>query len=314
MEAGKVEVREKDHRSVSSMCDFARCPRRHCWKHQLRLSKPSPQRDLAMLFGSAIHAAIPFTFTRELGKAAEAFNEIWKDGDEWDDPKRNSRVAKNILLDLLGVYGAASFPYEVQVPEVKAGVVKGVGPHEIEFDIDVGFESGKTLMGRIDAMWREKKGGGLWLVEYKTATQLWGTFPQMFVMAPQPETYALAMKIAGYEVVGVLVEGILVAKTRVERVSVPLILGDEDLEDCLTWWKAKDAELLELERNTMDPMDWPMERAMCAPYACFGLQGWPCEYQPLCQARGEWEGLVGMYEVTPDRPRGGEEVRADESA
>jgi hypothetical protein len=40
-----------------------------------------------------------------------------------------------------------------------------------------------------------------------------------------------------------------------------------------------------------------MELSGCNPYASFSVQGWQCEFEPLCQAGDGWEGLRELYRV-----------------
>jgi hypothetical protein len=295
------EIRESDHRSVSSGCTFCRCPRLYFWQKHCRLQRSSPGRELAMDFGTAIHAAAPFTHIgpqRDLVKAFGAFAESWGTRDEFGDKKRNTRVGKNIVMDLFAQHGASSYPFRVQEPEVKSFVEKGKeGPHEITFDVDLGLPSGKPLNGRIDAL--AKRGDDLWVMEYKTTSQLWSSFGELWGISPQLESYALALSTAGYEIKGGVVEGILVASGKTEVCIVPIGMEEAQLSACQAWWERLDARMAACEKAPEDPAAWPMSRESCSPYPCYGLQGFVCEFQPLCLAGERWPGLVGMYEQAP---------------
>ena len=306
-------IGEQDHRSVSSMCKFARCPRRYFWAKHMGLESVSPVRDLAMTFGSAIHAGVPWTYSGQLDKAFAEFEKVWADGDSYEDKKRTTRTGKAILLDLAALHSGSEFPFEVLEPEIKSFVEKGeTWPHEITFEVDVALPSGKPITGRIDALMRHKTSGELWLMEYKTSSQLWRTFSELFTTSVQVETYVMALRVAGYDVVGGFVEGILVAKGKTEQLPVPVVVSEEEVEGVLEWWRWKDDELVQLEdslnvngKDSTDPLNWPCERSACSPYAQFGLQGFVCEYEPLCTARERWKGLVGMFEQKASSPAEG---------
>ncbi len=303
-----------DHRSVSAMCKFCRCPRLYFWSKQCRLSRPSTIRDLAMNFGSGIHAGAPFTHpgTLNLPRAFDEFNTEWDlcEGDSYEDKKRNTQVAKRILASLVATHAAPAYP-EVQEPEIKSYIRKGkTGPHEVTFDIDIGLPSGKPITGRIDALGRDSDGDYL-PIEYKTASQLWRNFNELWAISPQVETYALALTMSGYKVSAGLVEGILVAAGKTDVSLVPIDITEQILDDCIKWWKWKDRQLVEFEgghgaleyKNPSNPLNWPCERSACSPYPQYGLQGFVCEYQPLCLAGDRWEKLLGMYK---QKPREGE--------
>ena len=290
-----------DHRSVSSMCKFARCPRMYFWYKQLRLSKPSAVRDLAMRFGSAIHAGAPWTNRDNLDfdRADAEFQKEWLDGDDYEDKKRNTRVGRRILLELVGLHKGEFYPRVVE-PEVKSFIRKGeTGPHEVTFDIDVGLPSGKPITGRIDALGQGPTGGTV--IEYKTASQMWGSFQRMWEISPQLETYVLAMDVSGFsDYRNTLLEGILVAAGKTDFTLVPGVVSDEQLDACLAWWKWSDARLAHCEETSPDSPDgWPMERSACTPYPQYGLQGFVCDYQPLCLAVDRWPGLLGLFEQAP---------------
>jgi hypothetical protein len=170
--------------------------------------------------------------------------------------------------------------------------------HEQTLDIDLGLPSGKPVTMRIDVAVTRKNDGAEGLGDYKTTSTLWGTFGDCFSISPQMETYVLGMRLAGVPIKFAFVEGILVSKTKVETLVVPLEYSEDQIAQSLEWWKATDGKLHEQEVAAPgDPLAWPMNRAMCTPYPGFGLQGFVCEYQPLCQAGARWQQLLGLYTV-----------------
>ena len=268
--------RERDHLSPSSLCDLARCGKRFYFRDVMRIERVSTERDLAMRFGRAIHEAMPFTFTREIEKAIEAFEKVWEDGDDYEDKKRTSLTGKNILIHLTNLHSSPTYRFRFESSEE-------------EFEVDVGLKSGRLLMGRIDGFLIEKETDERWLVDFKTTSQLWGSFRELFVLHPQPLIYLLATKLMGWDVKGMIIEGILVAKTRVDCITVPVEMPSEELfNEVLDWIRRMDEKIEkeEFEKNF----------AACSPYAMFGSQGYPCEFLPLCLAGERWRELLGMYQ------------------
>ena len=295
-----LEVKNVDHRSVSSMMNFCRCKRKYFWAKQCGLEAPSPQRDLAMRFGSAIHAGVPFTHTgshRDFDSAMSAFAAEWGDGDEFQDKKRNTRTGRNVLLDLMQLHGD-SFPLQMVEMEVQSESDGKKTLHEVTAKVDFGLASGKHVEMRVDGIGADKTTGALSLVEYKTTSQLWQTFGSIWTLNPQIETYCTGLILAGMAITGSIVEGLLVAAGKTEVSVVPVSMIEDTMNGCLEWWCRNDRELSQLEAEAeANPLRWPMAREACTPYPCFGLQGFVCEFQPLCMAGGKWQGLLGMFQV-----------------
>ena len=287
-----------DHRSVSSICKFVRCPRLYYWYKVLGVERASAARNLAMRFGSGIHAAAPYTHLGDIEGALEAFAVEWADGDDYLDKKRSTRVAQRIVYEMTDLHTGGGCGWVVVPPETKSEVDGQKVLHEREFDVDFELPSAKSVTGRIDAV-GSRGDGELCVVEYKTTSQLWGSFGELFGLSPQMLTYVAAMQLAGLPVWTTLVEGILVAASKAEITVVPGEVSKEDIEMVLAWWKRQDGALSALEAADPDgtaPATWPCEIANCNPYACYGLQGFQCEYAPLCNAGARWTELVSMYD------------------
>jgi len=72
------------------------------------------------------------------------------------------------------------------------------------------------------------------------------------------------------------------------------------LDAALCWWRKHDLDLVACEASDPSgtaPELWCMELSGCNPYASFGVQGWQCEYEPLCQAGLGWGALRELYRV-----------------
>jgi hypothetical protein len=282
------------------MCAFVRCPRFYYWSRVLGLEKPSITRELAMRFGSGVHAAAPWTHAQDRDQAREAFTTVWGDGDAYGDRKRTTAVGHAVIDELLRVHDE-SCPYE-PLPKYDVFNCEAVATsdalNEIEFDVDLGLS--KPVTGFIDCIGRDRARGTLSVVEYKTATQIWSSFADLFSLSPQIMSYTLAAKAMGMDMDGAYIEGILVAATKASVMMVPLETSAIALGATLYWWRKHDLDLLACESVDPDGTDlsrWRMELSGCNPYASYGVQGWQCEFEPLCQAGDGWEALREMYHV-----------------
>ena len=286
-----------DHRSVSSMCRFTRCPRLYFWKKLQGLSRESVARTLGMRMGSALHAAAPWTHRLDAdpAKAIKAWKAEWADGDDYADPARNSQVAKRVLYKMIETHEDVS--YEIVVPSVKTVSHDGkVLEHERHVEVDLGLPSGKPVMAIVDLLVRMD--GELLVLDYKSASRMYSNFAEMFQLSPQMWTYMAAMRVAGEEVTGAVVEGILVSKTKQEVQVVQLSIPDVWEELLMAWWLRHDAELAACEQRDSEaqkPEEWRCELGGCNTYALHGLQGFQCEFAPLCEAGARWRGMLDMY-------------------
>jgi hypothetical protein len=250
-----------------------------------------------MTFGSAIHAAMPASYAGDYSGALAAFRQVWRDNDKWADKKRTENTGRRIIAAMCEVHSTQE--YRPVRPEV---LTPGEGEHETTFEVSLGLPSCKSVTGRIDCLVERTSDHSRWLREYKTASQIWGSFPDIFTRNAQIETYALAMKLLGVPVAGALVEGILVAAGKTDCVPVPVEISEDKLEEILEWWRWQDGmlsaheSLSDLQSSPIQAVrSWPKNLAACTPYPQFGSQGFVCDYQPLCLAGDRWPGLLGQF-------------------
>lgn len=286
------------------MCLYRTCPRKYYWSRVQRLERGSVGRDLALRMGKAIHAAAPYTHRGQDPDAAyAAFDHEWLDGDDYGDAKRTRATGNAVIAEMCRVHRGGC-PYEPVKP-AEVGLATGDAGrlNEVVFDVDLGLPSGKPVNGVIDCVGRVADTNALAVVEYKTATQMWGSFGELFALSPQVYTYALAAQMLGVPVTVAYVEGILIAKTKATVTPYPVELQDHILESTVRWWRLQDESLAVRESLDADgtrPEMWDMDTCGCNPYACYGCQGWECEFDPLCSAGQNWQGLVDMYTVKKD--------------
>jgi len=255
--------------------------------------------------GAALHAAAPYTHEgQDVSQAYAAFDHEWLDGDDYGDPKRCRSVGNAVIAEMCRVHRGGC-PYRPVTPGavgLKTGDANKL--NEVVFDVDLGLASGKPVNGVIDCI-GSVEGGDLAVVEYKTSTQIWGSFGELFALSPQVYTYALAARTLGVNITTAFVEAILVAKTKTSVTPYPIEVLDHVLEAMLQWWRSYDERLAvheAMDLNGSQPEVWSMNPCGCNPYPGYGVQGWECEFDPLCSAGKNWRNLLSMY--TTKEPKG----------
>lgn len=284
-----------DHLSPSCAMVIARCRRRWFYKYGCRLREPGPPH-VALLFGEAIHHAIPHALDGDLKKAEEVFREKW--GDTEGDRKRNPGRARVMLQSFAEAHKPGQSIYNV-IPPPKAGW-KGMqkySKNELPFAVDIGLDL--MVVGRIDAVGEHRDTGDVFAIEYKTSSEVSTRYMSAWSMSPQVLTYtlALAMEMRGREVKGCFLEALQVAIQKVETLCIPVYVEESHLRDLVNWYGEQRAKITVCEQHGV----WPKNIAMCNPYSCFGLPGYNCEYQKLCLEE-DWTDLREMYEVEEKRP------------
>jgi hypothetical protein len=293
---GLRHYQSKDHTSVSALCTFARCPRRYFYGQGCRLCRM--EVGLALDFGGAIHLGLPWCHEGDVDGAVEVFESRWEH--RLGDEKRSSERARAMFADFAFSHSGSRGLYDIVDPvEVgwKPTRISGRvhGDNELEFELDLGLGGGRPLVGLIDALGRHRDTGRLWLVEYKTSSELSSRFIASFNLAPQTLVYTMAARRLGLDVEGVIYEGLLVHKTRCETLALPVSVpawldkvGEEWVRE--TFFRLRDSEVRE---------EWPQDISGCGPYPQFGQCGYQCEFEPLCMVE-DWPSLRTMYEERSD--------------
>ena len=274
-----------DHLSPTQAATFRRCPRRWYFRRMgLESLGPKP----ALVYGEAFHHAAGFAATGRLPEALAAFGKVWDES--LADKKRSSGRAFAMIKDFSESHSGDRSLYKLVPPPTGVRVPERVSEWEVPFAVDVGLPV--PVVGRIDGVGRHRDTGELWAVEFKTTTQLGAQFLAQFSLDPQILTYALALASYSSEPVkGTIVDGVLVAGTKVESLSLPIYVREHSLRDVAEWYKDIWEDILLCQERDCFPK-WV---SGCAPYASFGQNGFVCEYQPLCLAGPAWEEMLGLF-------------------
>lgn len=287
--------------SISSLLSFARCPRRYFYGSGCRL-RPVGGEHSALLFGSAIHKALPELLTgddKKMERAVAAFASVF---DETADPtisdkKRCLSRAKAMLLDFYISHLGRNSLYSLLPPPGPALELEDkVSDYEVPFAIDIGLDV--PLVGRIDGLVRHRDTGLLWGLEWKTSSELSARFLDSFQNSVQVIAYTLALRTyTNAKIEGVMVEGLRVSPSNAENLLTCVSVPDFKIDDFIKWARYHGNMLLQCERSG----EFPKFFSGCTPYGMFGSQGYNCDFSNLCSVP-DWTSLKNLYAVSNERP------------
>ena len=285
----------KEHLSASSAVVFRRCPRLYFYKIGCNLVK-NKNKGLPLIFGSAIHAALPFAYN-DPQKALLSFKEIWKDNDMFEDKKRNTMRATAMIENFHNHHKDNTFYTIEKLPQpTEYDLAERVSSDETPFVFDI--DRRQVVVGRIDNAARHTANGHLFCVEYKTTSELSLRFLHGFQSNIQIFTYALALNIFARETYhGVILDALRVSPVNTETITMPIFVDSWMHEQTIKWYQkvADDIEKCENEE------DFPCNRSLCTPYGAFGSCGYMCPYLDLCSIE-DWTDLYQAFEVEERKP------------
>lgn len=290
---GIEHYKKRETQRQSSLCCFARCPRRYFYRYGCRLRATEEGKQLT--FGKAIHIAIPHLFYGNLTGALTAFSSVW--GDQIGDDKRNLNRAEAILKDFMSSHAEGKSIYiPVSTKHLNIKPIEGISEFEIPFAVDVGLDI--PFKGRIDCLGRHKETGELWIVDYKTTSQLGSLFLSAFSLCPQLLCYGLAAQtLLNEKIAGAFVEGLLVAKVSVGTAVIPVYFNPSfsfaDIHKWIKWIYGR-IEKCEKEEN------FEKDFTGCNSLATFGMPSYTCEFEPLCSVI-DWTSLIDLFVVEDEK-------------
>jgi len=288
---GMDQYKKREWLSISSLASFSRCPRKYFYGSGCRLSTPDPKAPL--VFGEAIHAALPWILKQDMKQAIDAFDEIWE---ETIADKKNCRErALHILMDFQSHHVPGKSIYNLQDPPAERLPIPGVSPFEVPFAIDIGLPV--PLVGRLDALGRHRDDGGIWGIEWKTSSEISDRFYNAFDRNTQVAIYTLALQtMTGQEVRGVMVEALRKSVKTTETSLQPYYMSPTKIKDALEWAQWKGTELLEMEKLG----HFPKNMSACTPYQEYGMPGYQCDFHHLCDVE-DWRELEDSFVVSQNR-------------
>ena len=256
-------MRENDRKSFdyTAMSTFLGCQRRY----DLRINQGYVRKQvlLAPNFGGAIHKALDSWYEdKDIEKAVEVFNGEFQEDLERDD-KRTNKMGKWILENYDKQY--KDQPWELMICERA-------------FDIDL--PNGNKFTGRIDKI--IKWGNCLWIVDHKTTSSLGASYFNMAEPNMQFPGYCWAARRQGYDVKGVIVDAILVAKGLLPGVGkndrlTPLARYDlYYTPDALDEWLQTIMETQEAIKQAEEKDKWTPNFDACTHFG-------ECQFRKVCK-------------------------------
>ena len=304
--------RPRKYLSVSTLISFARCPRRYFYQ---KCGLQSYGIALAPTYGQAMHKAIPVALTTGDSAAAfAAFMEIWepveaqrKEEGYAEDDRRNPRTAMRSISHFIHTHKDDKSLYRlVAPPEGSLIPDEQTSDYEIAWVLDINLPV--PLVGRFDGLCQHRDTEEKYIWEFKTTSRLGGSFFEAHEMNIQNFAYTLAGQTAtGWDIRGLMVEGMLVSKTKVDNLCQPIPAQPHHLRDIITWLYRVGHDLLSVEQYAhqlmsegRDPCDaFTKHFEACTPYAFFYMSGFRCEYADLCNVPS-WRHLTDLYTVADE--------------
>jgi len=290
---GFEHYKSKEHISPSSLSVFTRCPRKYFYQNGCRLQPPTS--STAMLFGEAMHYALPHAHKGEIDKAFSAFNSIWKDNA--GDNIRNSARAMLLIENFANAHSKNRSIYIPELPpKSNVKVTDCRSAYELAFAIDIGEDI--PFVGRIDCVARHRDTGKLVAVEYKTASRLGNTYLESFRRNPQVIGYALALEaLAGESVDTVYVEVLPTQKTQTQPIVIPINFLYNSYEPFIQSIKYYVQQIKQCE----EMQNFPQNICACNSYSSYGMAGYNCPYVELCELK-DWTLAKDDYIVNDYNP------------
>jgi hypothetical protein len=224
-----MEEFETQHFDYTRLSDFLMCPRRGYFAHirswQPELTSP------ALVFGISWHRAMETIYsnpTADKGVLTTAAFSAFQT--EWDasglDPEEFHPRSLNKAVEMLDAY---LDKYYVELTRTKVLDV------ERAFEVPLNVEGQPTYHGRLDTIVELPTTPGIFVLEHKTTSSFMGRWSEFFSPNMQIDGYChAAHMIYGDNVRGVLVNGAIIQKTKIDFVRVPVVRQFEEL-DAWAW-------------------------------------------------------------------------------
>ncbi len=301
--------RPREYLSISTLLSFARCPRKYMYEKMGLESRESSVT--ALVYGTAMHKAIPYAIAGDPKRAFEEFQTEWDE--QLANKTRSLASAQRNLAHCAFTHQRGALFDRLELPPEIPGVRRApesTNDYEIAFAIDVGLPI--PIGGRIDGWCKHRDDGTWWGYEFKTTSRLNASFFEGFQMNPQVLTYALVLDtISDHKIEGVMVEGMLCHATKVDSMVSPVRIQPHHLEAQRSWLRYYGNLLLACEEKYQAAYErgteygaypaesyFPQNFAGCSPYPWFYMSGFSCDFQPLCLA-DDFRHIAPMFNIKP---------------
>lgn len=298
--------------SVSTLVRYARCPRLYFYE---KCGLRSDNLNTRPEYGSAMHCAVPVALeTGDLQLSMKAFVESWRPIEEQldvlgeEEPERNRRTAERSLKHFIHTHQGRRSIYKLKdPPEGKLPRPIDKSKFEVPWAIDIGLPI--PLVGQWDGLCEHRDTGEDWIWELKTTSRLNASFFDAHEMYLQNLIYtAVGLTALNCPVRGVMLEGMLVHKTKADNQIHPLPVQEHHIEEALQWAYKVGMELLNAEKVYLETLEQGRDDAHCAflkdftgctPYSHFYMPGFRCDFADLCRVP-DYRVMTSLYRVTED--------------
>lgn len=295
---GLEHYRPRKHLSINSLTNFARCPRRFFYNSGCGLVGGSIS---AMVFGEAMHSALPSAYLGQIGVAHDKFQRIWNLGvaesRAFEDDKRNNERALAMIENFAETHLPGQAIYDLLEPPGGLKPPQGLetgSNWEIPFAIDIGLDV--PLVGRIDGLARHRDSKEIYALEWKTTSEMSSRFFEGFGLSPQLLCYSLVLAASGLEPRGAILEALRVSPSNAETMALPIEIEPWKHIEFLKWAQFHGKLLLECERLG----EFPRHFSGCSTYSMFGQVGYTCDYKSLCSFE-DWTTMRATMETRPEK-------------
>jgi hypothetical protein len=264
-----LEVKDGVFYVNSSSVDLIQSCRRKAY-YALERGLRGGDESEAQLFGTAIHKAMEAFYGAPieggvrrltLEQFQDAFAQAASQLEHLPDAdKRSIANGKKILEKYWSIY--QNDPWQV-VHDRQGPVV------ERKFELDL--TPSIVLHGQIDCLLQNVETGEIVVCDHKTSSSLGSDFLNRIKPNLQFSIYAWAARQLGFPVSRVMVNGIQVAKTKVDLLRVFTDRKDSDFEEM---WETI-MESVELYRGSQKRGIWPINSSSCSSWG-------GCQYRDIC--------------------------------
>lgn len=285
-----------EYLSLGGYCRFNRCPALHCFHSILRLKTTEISNPLS--YGTAMHCAMPFLQRKQPEKALAGFAKSWAlTGADGDDKRNLTRAAASLSEWYARGQNKPQRYKVIEPPTTGYKQKKPRSDQEFAFVCSLGDESYLfDFYGIVDAVVEVQD--DLWLLEYKTTSELGNRFTNAFAINAQCIGYSLAVSLVmNRQVQGVFVEAIRTTKANAQSLCIPVFVADWQMEAFLQTYK----RTCRLIRECLSTGEWPQLFGACTCYDQYGQPGYMCNYADLCGCQ-DWRTMLDGFVIDSFTP------------
>lgn len=296
-----TKTHEIDYVSASGGNCAHRCLAKYYFEKVCRFYDATAPR-MALDYGKMHHAAVEHSYGPDAFRDSfKCFMDLWQEGDYEFDKKRNPERAGAMIEDYCNFHRPQLCPYEpLNPPDTREMFKNYHGTSSMEFPFLFDFGGKLLALGLIDRLVKWKDTGDLWVLDYKTTSEISPRFFNNFEFSVQALMYTLAGTIiTGKHIKGMIIEAFRVSPKNCETQLHHVYVQEHQLEKYIEWLKDVSSKITQANEKK----EWLQEPAGCAPYGMFGVAGYQCRFYSMCMIP-DWKAGVKFFSVENYDPFG----------